>query len=200
MSAAGLDRSSGAFERIARRLRFVSRPGRTTLPADDSGNVQKMQVRLGPYEIIHPIKRLAEFGFASSPPAGSDVLAVFVAGDVSNGVVVATAHQPSRLKNLNPGEAALYDVLGRYIYLTKDNGIVIEAANDKVTVNHATEVTINASAKVTLNTPELHVTGNITCEGDVSDSVRSMADDRGIYNGHTHPVSGGDTSAPNQQE
>jgi phage baseplate assembly protein V len=82
-----------------------------------------------------------------------------------------------------------------------------------------------ASTQVILDTPltsctgDLAVAGGVTCSGtygasggriqtpgdiqstggEVSDQVRSMAADRDIYNGHTHPGdSGGTTGAPNQ--
>lgn len=84
-----------------------------------------------------------------------------------------------------------------------------------------------ATTKVLCDTPlvecsgNLVVAGGITCSGtfgasggkistpgdiessggNVSDSTRSMAADRGIYNGHTHPGdSGGSTGAPTQQQ
>ncbi|MGE4406036.1 phage baseplate assembly protein V [Pseudomonas sp.] len=48
---------------------------------------------------------------------------------------------------------------------------------------------------------KIQTPGDIESGGDVKDSVRTMADDRGIYNGHTHPGdSGGSTGAPNQQQ
>ncbi|MCF1457748.1 MAG: phage baseplate assembly protein V [Shewanella sp.] len=40
----------------------------------------------------------------------------------------------------------------------------------------------------------LHATKDISSDANVSDAVRSMADDRGIYNGHDHPH--GDPTVP----
>lgn len=89
-------------------------------------------------------------------------------------------------------------------------------------------VNVTASTKVTLTTPEVEITGNIqiggnlaaagngqfgggltmtgaagsgdiNTPGNIADGVRSMADDRTIYNGHTHPGdSGGTTGSPDQ--
>lgn len=87
--------------------------------------------------------------------------------------------------------------------------------------------TVHAETLVELDTPLVHATGNLAVDGgiscagtygtsggkistpgdiestggDVKDSVRSMAADRGIFNEHTHPGdSGGTTGAPNQQQ
>ena len=65
-----------------------------------------------------------------------------------------------------------------------------------VTVNNATTVTINASEAVQMNTPVLKVSGDIEAGGNVRDQVRSMAEDRAIYNGHNH----GGGPAPTQQQ
>ncbi|MGI2002041.1 phage baseplate assembly protein V [Shewanella frigidimarina] len=54
--------------------------------------------------------------------------------------------------------------------------------------------------KVTFNTAQLHCTGDITSDADISDKTRSMAEDRAIYNGHDHPHGIPNTSAPNQQQ
>lgn len=42
--------------------------------------------------------------------------------------------------------------------------------------------------------------GNVEAGGDVKDGTRTMAGDRAIYNGHTHPAPNGTTGGPNQQE
>lgn len=187
---------TGVMERLWRRVQLMSSWGRVTF-SDDSHSAQLLQVKLNDSETRDDTPRIAEFGLTSRPPEGSDVLVVFLGGDRSKGVVVATAHQASRPKGLLVGETMLYDLWGKSVYLTKDGGIVVEAKGAPVTVNNATTVTINAAESVELATPLLHVTGDIVAGGNITDSVRSMADDRKLFNSHTN---GSGTTTPSPQQ
>lgn len=189
-----------AINRIYRRVMLTLGRGKITT-GDDSGNVQKLQVQLGPLETRDNTPRVAEFGFASMPPNGTDAIVVFIGGDRSNGAIIATNHQASRPKNLNPGEAMLYDQWGKYIKLTESGGIVIEAKGADVTVNDAANVTINASTGVTMNTPFLKVTGDIIDNSGTNQ--HSLAQMRSIYNSHTHAgvtTGSGSTGTPSETE
>jgi phage baseplate assembly protein V len=173
---------------VLQRLRMVIGRGRITF-GDDSGNVQRLQVRLNADQINDDMPRLAEFGFTSMPPNGSDVVVVFIAGDRSTGAVVATGHQTSRLKNLKSGEVAIYDDQGQSVYLTR-GGIVINGAGLPLTITNTPEVRMETS---------LNVTGDIKDHCD-SPSGKTMAGMRTTYNGHTHnDPQGGAVGQPNQQ-
>jgi phage baseplate assembly protein V len=194
----------GILERTARRV-LLSLARALVTTVNDAGGVQMMQVKLNALETRDNTPRAAEFGFTSNPPIGSDAFVVFLGGDRSNGVVLGTVHQPSRPKNLAPGETMLYSQDGKYVYLTASGGIVVEAKNQAVTVNDATTVTINAATKVRMVTPRLECTGDIVDNCDTTG--RSMASERVIYNGHTHPVTNVQTgsstinsNAPSQPE
>ena len=187
---------TGVMERLWRRVQLMSSWGRVTF-SDDSRSAQLLQVKLNDSETRDDTPRIAEFGLTSRPPEGSDVLVVFLGGDRSKGVVVATAHQGSRPKRLLSGETMLYDLWGKSVYLTKAGGIVVEAQGAPVTVNNATTVTINAADSVELVTPLLHVTGDIMADGNITDSVRSMADDRRLFNSHNN---GNGTTTPSPQQ
>lgn len=167
-----------------RRIQLMVGRGRITR-VDDSGTVQKLQGTLNGLELRDGTPRLAEFGFTSNPPSNSDVVLAFLAGDRSNGVAIATGHQPSRPTGLQPGEAMVYDLWGKSIKFTKDGGIVVDAKNTPVMVNNATTVTINASTKCRFVTPRLECTGDIidNCDSQ-SHTVKDMRD---IYNEHGHP-------------
>ncbi|NUB13705.1 phage baseplate assembly protein V [Azospirillum brasilense] len=168
------DRASGLIDRLWSRLCMAIGRGRITAVAD-TGPVQMLQVRLGQDELRDGTPRLAEYGLASHPPAGTDAVLVFVAGDRSMGVAVATGHQGSRPRGLRPGEVAVYDDLGQSVHLTRD-GIVIQGAGKPIT--------ITGTPKVRLET-DLEVTGNVR---DLCDEAagRTMANMRDIYNAHTH--------------
>ncbi|MCF3193445.1 phage baseplate assembly protein V [Pseudomonas bubulae] len=187
---------TGVMERLWRRVQLMSSWGRVTF-SDDSRSAQLLQVKLNDSETRDDTPRIAEFGLTSRPPDGSDVLVVFLGGDRSKGVVVATAHQASRPKGLLAGETMLYDLWGKSVHLTKAGGIVVEAQGAPVTVNNATTVTINAADSVELVTPLLHVTGDIVADGNITDSVRSMEADRELFNAHTN---GSGTTTPSPQQ
>lgn len=186
----------GVLQRMMRRIQLATGWGRVTL-SDDSKTAQILQVKLNDSETRDGTPRIAEFGFTSRPPLGSDVLIVFLGGDRSKGVVVATAHQASRPTNLQEGEAMVYDLWGKSIYLTKSGGIIVDAKGTPVTVNNATTVTINAAEAVQMNTPVLRVSGNIEAGGNVKDKVRTMAADRTLFNQHTN---GSGTTTPSPQQ
>jgi phage baseplate assembly protein V len=148
----------GVLQRMMRRIQLMASWGRVTF-SDDSKTAQLLQVKLNDTETRDGTPRIAEFGFTSRPPEGSDVLVVFLGGDRSKGVVVATGHQASRPINLLAGESMLYDLQGKSIHLTASDGIVVKAQEAPLTVNNATTVAVNASEKTQFNTPLLKVSG-----------------------------------------
>lgn len=157
---------------------------------------------------------IQHYGFTSRPLAGGELIIIQEGNQI---VAIASDDRRYRLA-LENGEVALYDHLGQQVLLKKDGTIQAVAINEI----HATAplVTVVASDQVVLDTPLVHCTGDVHIDGgftssgsygssngtiqtpgDVIDGVRSMAADRGIYNGHTHPGdSGGTTGTPNQTE
>lgn len=146
-------------------LRLAIGRGRVKLVRDDAA-VQILQVELSAKE-LPDLRRLAEFGFASRPPPGSDVVAVFIGGDRSNGVVIATGNQTLRFKLTADGECAIHDAFGKSIYLKKTGGIVITAAGQDVDVSGAANLNVSASTQVTLDTPVVTMTGNLQVNGNI---------------------------------
>lgn len=193
-----------AIERTFRRVMLAIGRGRICV-ANDSSAVQTLQVKLGNHEVQDNLPRLAEFGFTSVPPSGADAVLLFLGGDRSNGVVVATGDQSTRPRNLKPGEAMLYSADGKKVHLTLDGGIFIDANGQDVTVANAATATITAETMVVLDTPKLKVTGSIEAGGDVLDNsgtnTSTLAHVRQVYNTHTHGgVQGGmsNTSTPSE--
>jgi phage baseplate assembly protein V len=157
--------------------RLLLMVGRGTIgSSDDTARLQVLTCDLLDEE-RRPLENFQTYGVTANPPDGLEVLAAFVGGDRSHGVVVAVGDRVYRLTGLEKGEVAIYDDLGQKVHLTR-NGIVIEAPLIRVV----------AAGKVRFETPLLECTGEIRdrCEGD----GRSMAEMRGVYNGHTHPPSG----------
>lgn len=159
--------------------------------ANDAGNLQVLQVKLGASETRDGIPRIGEYGHASMPPIDGNAVAVvlFVNGERGNGVVIATEHLPSRLKNMQPGESAMHDDLGQYVYITR-NGIVIDGAGKTMTIQNVGTLQVDGA---------ISATGDIASTGgNLKDSTgKSLADARSVFNPHTHTdPQGGTTGTP----
>ena len=190
-----------ALENLSNRMRMLVGRGRITT-SNDSGNVQTHQVNVSPMETGDARQRIAEFGFSSMPPVGSDALLLFMTGDRTTGLVIGTAHQASRPRGLNAGETIIYSVDGKHVLIANDH-IEVKANGQPVSVTGATTCTIQASTEVYIDTPILKCTGDIidncNTQGNTAASMRA------IFNGHNHEVknvqSGGSTvttEVPNQ--
>ncbi len=129
---------NGAIERIYRCLMTVFGRGRVKL-VDDSGPVQRAQVRFGALEIIDDLPVPHDFGFTSNPPVDSDVFAAFMSGERKNGIVVSIGSQQYRMRNLKSGEMAIYDSIGQSVHLSK-TGIIINGNGNPVNIVNAPHV------------------------------------------------------------
>lgn len=180
------------------RLKLMLGTARVSL-VDDSATVQMIQAKISTITTRDNTPRMAEFGFTSNPPIGSDVAIACIGGDRSNAFVIATGHQASRPTGLAPGETMLYSQDGKSVYLTASGGIVVDANAQAVTVNNATLVTINAASGVKMNTPLLEVSGDIIDNNGTN--THTIAEMRSIYNGHTHSdPQGGATGTPSASQ
>ena len=170
------------IRKFATRIASMLGVGRITA-MKDAGSTQSVQYQT-PLEVA-TAHRLAEFGFSSGLPVGTDVVLAFLGGDRSNPVVIATNHQGYRYSDLSPGETVMYNQWGMNVLLT-ENGVFIDAKGKNVEVNNATTVTINATESILANTPLLKCTGDIVdnCESN-SKTLKQLRD---AYNLHDHDV------------
>ncbi|WP_410015802.1 phage baseplate assembly protein [Sodalis sp. C49] len=176
---------NGRLSLLYRQIKMLLGIGRVT-SMNDSGVVQQVQYQT-PMEVRGKTPRLAEFGFSSGLPSGTDVILGFLGGDRSNAVIIASNHQTYRHSGLNAGETVIYNQWGLFIKLT-ETGIIVEARGQPVTVNHATTVTVNASDSVYLNTPVLKVSGDIIDNAGTNNTT--LKNLRDTYNGHDHAMAG----------
>lgn len=186
--------TTNALERLWRRLQMVVGRGRVKT-GNDAGPVQLLQVQFSGQDVRDNTPRVAEYGFTSMPRPECQAVLVFMAGDRSNGVILGTNDEAARLKNLLPGEVAIYDDQGQSVYLTRA-GIVMNGGGKPITVTNTPTITLD-SPQVNA-TGAFHAVGNITSDADVRDAggSKSMAGMRTVFNSHTQPVSGGTATAP----
>lgn len=118
--------------------------------------MQTLQVRLTANELKDNVEHFEPYGLTSNPLPGAEVLTLFLGGDRSNAVVVVASDRRYRIKELAPGEVAIYTDEGDRIHLKRGRIIDIETG----TLN------IKATDSVNFDTPTITQTGRIVSQGD----------------------------------
>jgi phage gp45-like len=90
---------------------------RSLAPAIDIGPIQTIQGQLDPLSRRDAIPVMMHYGFSSSMPVNGDKVVLFIGGDPSKAVAIATGHQTYRPRGLLPGQAVMYDMWGHLFVL-----------------------------------------------------------------------------------
>lgn len=139
---------------LAGRLEMMI--GRAVISAvADGQQAQALQIELLADEVQDGVERFQGYGYTSHPHPGAEAVVAFVGGTRSHGIVIQVEDRRYRLKNLAPGEVALFDDLGQVIHLKRD-GIHIESPN-KVTIE-APDVDVIADT-VTVESDDIRLGG-----------------------------------------
>jgi phage baseplate assembly protein V len=128
----------------------------TVIMADAARKLQTLQVRLTAGEIKDGAEHFEAYGFTSHPLAEAEVLTAFLGGDRSHAVVLVASDRRYRIKELKPGEVAIYTDEGDKIHFKRGRIIDIETE----TLN------IKATNSVNFDTPSITQTGRIESQGD----------------------------------
>lgn len=175
-----------AIMRLMSQVRNLVSVGHIRL-VDDSGEQQLVQVNInrgGPdelEEVIDDVPRMAHYGFAYCPPDGSEVVVLHIGGNRTAGIAIATGYREARPRDLQPGEAMLFNSLtdtfvrmsadGKihskgdwehegYLKATGDvldhsgtNAATMKVHRDKYNAHHHTGVQVGAASSGTTDQP-----------------------------------------------
>lgn len=173
---------------LNRRLANMVMIGRV-IETDFSEDVPKVQIRIGDLTTAWlPMLTQRAGNDVSWWPLeeGEQVLVLSPSGDPAQGVVLGSINQQSKPSISNTADVHRVEYADGAVVMYDRAAHHLEAV-----LPEGGTVNIVATGGVTI-TGSVSITGDVTVEGSVSasdhvsDGVRSMADDRGIYNAHTH--------------
>ncbi|PTT31891.1 phage baseplate assembly protein V [Pseudomonas sp. HMWF021] len=153
----------------------------TVLLAAAGKMMQTLQVRLTAGELKDNVEHFEPYGLTSNPLPGAEVLTMFLGGDRSHAVVVVASDRRYRIKELKPGEVAIYTDEGDRVHFKRGRVIDIETQI----------LNIKATVAVNFDTPEITQTGKITSAGDQIAAGISQ-----IKHVHTNVQAGNGNSGP----
>lgn len=152
---------------------------------DASTLMQSIQLSVLSGELLDNVEHFEPYGFTAHPHAGAEALVASLGGNRSHAVVISIADRKFRLRELAPGEVALYTDEGDRLHFQRGGHVLLQASNS-----------------VTVDTPNIyfsgniHVAGDVISDGDVIDGLSSMQTMRITYNGHLHSNPEGGSVGP----
>ncbi|CAP57510.1 phage baseplate assembly protein [Gluconacetobacter diazotrophicus] len=124
------------LRRLGQRILMALGIARQLADTDESLTVSRLQVVLPGGEIRSDVPLMQDYGLASRPVPGSDIVVIFQGGDRTRGVAVASGDQRNRPDYLQGGDVALYHPgTGSRIWMKADGSIQIDPAGGKGTIS-----------------------------------------------------------------
>jgi phage baseplate assembly protein V len=137
---------------------FLALTRGTLTRADDTPQMQVVDLRGIHQEELGSVERFQDYGFTSVPKPGDDsgeaeLIIAFIQGNRSHPVVIRVDDRRYRLKGLQPGESTHYDDQGQQIYISRSGIQVLGGPNNlpvTVTVSNSTLVISNGTISATI--------------------------------------------------
>lgn len=123
------------------------------LLANASSKLQTIQASLLADETKDKLEHFEPYGFTSNPQPGAEILAGFLDGDRSHGIVICATDRRYRITGLQSGEVAIYTDEGDSIVLHRNNTMTL--TTQTLNINAANI----ASSGTWLHTGELKANG-----------------------------------------
>jgi phage baseplate assembly protein V len=121
-----IDAFSRFIQPLSRRVRnMVARAVIKACKEDKA--LQRMQLDLLAEETLDGVEHVGHYGFISRPLEGAEGVVLFLGGERSSGVVIASEDRRYRLKTLANGEVALYTDEGDYVHFKRSRELHVRA-------------------------------------------------------------------------
>lgn len=153
--------------------------------------IQRVQLSGLADETLQDLEHLQEYGFASNPPTGSDAVVIPLGGATTHGIIVCTQHGQYRIKNLKPGETAIFNHEGAKIVIKE--GKIIEADCDVFKVN-CKSYEVNATEGANFTTPTLETSAVLTAQGQINGNGGMAVQGGASFSGDVTQTGGGITT------
>lgn len=189
-------------------LNMIARAVLDAITVEEDGTVTTKQTILSG-EAREDVEYFQHYGFASVPQKDAEAITVFLGGDRSSGVTIATEDARYRIKDMKGGEVAIYTDEGDVIHLKRGRKLEIETG--ELTAKALIKAEIEAPL-VDVNAAQVNMSGNLAVEGTitaagiaatgsagVADADGSLGDLRTEYGVHIHggvTVGQGSTGGP----
>lgn len=159
-----------AIAKLKRKISSVISRGELNTITD--APTSSMQISAYAKEVISDIEYFQQYGIASHPHPGAEVLAVSVGGNKDHSIVIVANDKRYKIP-LGEGEVAIFASWGDKIHLQEGNITEIKTkkliinADDEVTIN-TKDLKVNASVKAKFTTPIVEASMNVIASAQMA--------------------------------
>lgn len=164
-----------SWQQLQRRIQNIIARGKLLEPLSNDPT-PRAKVGLMAKEVYDGIEYPQDYGFASSPPKGSETLVHFLAGNRDHATVSKIFNKEFAPTDLDEGEVMLYNNGTARIKLDADSNIIITTGeNLTIQINEDGTMSITTAGELTIESQSVIVdstttsfTGDVTVVGDLT--------------------------------